>query len=84
MTEIDKNEALELSAEEMNDVAGGANRYKRLAEKPGFIIYKVVRGDNLTKIARAFNCTQNELLLWNPKITNKNQIYAGEYLYIRA
>ena len=81
MTDIEKNE---LSAEEMSQASGGANRYKPLTDRPGFIIYKVRRGDTLIKIAKAHNCTEKDLMLWNPKITNRNEIYADEYLYIRA
>ena len=74
-------EAIELSAEELEKIGGG---YKRPVEKPGFIIYQIHRGDNLTKIARRYECTVNDLLRWNPKIKNKNLIYTGDYLYIMA
>ena len=84
MTDIEKNNSVELSEEELKMAAGGASRYKPLTERPGFIIYKVVRGDTLIRIAKAHKCTENDLLLWNPKITNRNEIYAGEYIYIKA
>ena len=70
----------EMSVEELGEVAGG---YTKPKEKTGFIIYQVRKGDTLSKIARAHGCTERELMAWNPKITNKNRIYANEYLYIR-
>ncbi len=84
MSEFEKNEAMELNMEEMDQVAGGVNRFKTLTEKAGFIIYKVKKGDNLSRIANAHHCTVKDLLTWNPKITDKNQIFINEYLYIRA
>ncbi len=84
MSEFENLEAVELSMEEMNEAAGGANRYKSLPAKVGFVIYKVKSGDNLAKIARNHNCTVRDILTWNPKITDKNRIYANEYLYIRG
>ena len=84
MSEFENMEALELSMDEMDKAAGGANRYKPLNEKAGFIIYKVKKGDNLSRIAAAHRCTVADLLRWNPKITDKSMIYINEYLYIRA
>ncbi len=82
MTEFENN-AIELNAEEMNSIVGGG-RFDKLPARDGFIVYKVQGGDTLGKIARDHNCTVNDILLWNPKITDKNTIYAGEYLYIRG
>ena len=81
MTNFEDTMAVELSDAELNEVAGGA--YKPLPAKAGFKVYKIQRGDNLTKIARAHKCTVNDLLAWNPKIKNRNLIYAGDYLYIK-
>ncbi len=44
--------------------------------------YKIKKGDNLTKIAKANNTTVQELLKANPNIKNPNLIYAGETLRI--
>lgn len=41
--------------------------------------YIVQRGDNLTKIAKKYNTTVNELVRLN-KITNRNLIYVGQVL----
>ncbi len=79
MEEFENKLAVELNVDELGEVAGG---YKRPPEKEGFFIYKIVRGDNLTKIAKRFDTTVRDLLIWNPKIKNKNLIYAGDYLYI--
>ncbi len=84
MSEFENFEAMELSMDEMDKVSGGAaDRFKPLTAKNGYTIYKVKKGDTLSKIASTHNCTVRELLAWNPKITNQNRIYANEYLYIR-
>ena len=44
--------------------------------------YIVVRGDNLTKIARKFGVTVSDLVRWN-NIKNPNLIYPGQKLLIR-
>ena len=46
------------------------------------IIYTVVKGDNLTKIAKLYNTSVNELIRLN-NIANKNLIYVGQKLVIR-
>ena len=80
MTESE-NKFTELNANDMEKISGG---YRRLPEKEGFIVYKIVSSDTLTRIAQRYRCTVDDLLRWNPKITNKNLIYAGDYIYIRA
>ena len=82
MSEFENKPAVELSESEMNEIAGGA--FKRLAEKEGFIVYQIKKGDNLNRIAIAHHCTVKALLQWNPKIHNKNLIIVGDYLYIKA
>jgi len=44
--------------------------------------YKIKKGDNLTKIAKANGTTVQELLKINPKIKNPNLIYAGETIKV--
>ena len=44
--------------------------------------YKIKKGDNLTKIAKANGTTVQALLKANPNIKNPNLIYAGETLKI--
>ena len=82
MSEFDL-EALELSEEELAKVDGGVVQYRMPAEKRGFIIYQIGRGDTLNKIARHFGCTVSQIMAWNPYIENKNKIYTGAYLYIK-
>ncbi len=81
MSEIEKKAAIELTAEEMDRIVGGA--YKPLPPKEGFIVYQIKRGDTLGKIAMKFKCTVGDILVWNPKVSDINLIYAGDYLYIK-
>ncbi len=81
MSEFENFEAKELNLEEMDKVAGGA--FKPLDPKKGFIVYQIVKHDTLNKISRLFGCTVEEILKWNPKITDKNKIYYGDYIYIK-
>ena len=74
------SEILKLNVEEMNEIAGG---YRKPAEKFGYVIYQIKRGDTLGKIARMFGTTQKKNMSYNPKIVNKNKIYAGDYIYIK-
>ena len=78
MSELE-NMAAELSLEEMDQVSGG---YKKPPEKPGYEIYKIRKGDTLSGIARKHGCTVNDILRWNPKITDRNKIYYDDYIYI--
>ena len=82
MSEFENLEAVELDMNEMNEVAGGA--FKPLPDKPGFIIYQISKGETLGRIAKRFGYTVKDLLDWNPKIVDRNKIYYGDYLYIRA
>lgn len=80
MENLESKLTMELDLEAMEEVEGG---YKRPKEKKGFIIYQIVKGDNLRKIARRFGTTVAKIMAWNPKITDMNLIYAGDYLYIK-
>ena len=54
-------------------------------EKPtenGTIIYTVKSGDTLSKIAREYGTTVNNIVSLNPSITNPNLIYPGEQFTI--
>src|SRR3989344_106876 len=44
--------------------------------------YQIRRGDNLTKLARTFGTTVDELLDYNPGVKNKNLILAGGKLRV--
>ena len=74
------NEMNELDLEAMEEVAGG---YRKPAEKRGYVLYKIVKGDTLIRIASKHNTTVEKIMAWNPKIKNKRLIYAGDYLYIK-
>ena len=82
MSEFENLEAVELNMNEMNEVAGGA--FKPLPDKRGFIIYQISKGETLGRIAKRFGYTVKDLLNWNPKIVDKNKIYYGDYIYIKA
>ena len=45
------------------------------------VYYKVVRGDNLTKIAKKFNTTVAQLVIWN-NLKNPNLILTGQVLIV--
>ncbi|MGA5898373.1 LysM peptidoglycan-binding domain-containing protein [Streptomyces venetus] len=44
--------------------------------------YTVKRGDNLTKIARMFHVTLDQILEWNPQIENPDLIYPGQRIRV--
>ena len=81
MSEFEAKNAVELSLEEMDKIAGGA--FKRPEEKEGYFVYQIQKGESLSRIAKRYHCTVSDLLKWNRKIVNKDLIYAGDYLYIK-
>lgn len=50
--------------------------------EPSEEYYTVVRGDNLTKIAKRFDTTVQQLVFWN-NIPNANLIYPGQVLRVK-
>jgi len=79
--EENKMEVEELLDEELDEVSGGA--YKKLPEKKGYIVYHIVKGDNLTRIANRYGTTVAKIQAANKnKIKNVNLIRAGDYIYI--
>lgn len=46
------------------------------------LVHPIVYGDTLTKIARHYNTTIEEILRLNPQIKNKDKIYAGRTLVV--
>lgn len=59
----------ELLEEELSYVAGG-----RTVARKTTILYKVVKGDNLTKIAKRFHTTIKDIMELNPIIKDRNFI----------
>ena len=51
------NEMKEVNLEELEGTAGGAGT--------NYIIYIVVKGDNLTRIAKRYGVTVKQLVAWN-------------------
>lgn len=47
------------------------------------VYYKVVKGDNLTKIAKKYNTTINKIMGLNPSIENANKIYADQTIRVK-
>ena len=75
----------ELNLNEMEEIAGGNGGSRtELPAKKGFKVYKIVSGDNLTRIAKKFNTTVNYLMEINPAITDKDFIRTGFYMYVPA
>ena len=63
----------EVNSEQMEEAAGGAgSRY---------IIYTVVKGDCLNKIAHRYHVTVDDLIRWN-RIANPRLILVGQKLKI--
>lgn len=65
------------------------NRYDEVQARVNEILgtnkaeyYTVVSGDNLTKIAKKYGTTVNQLVAWN-NIANPNLIYAGQKLRVK-
>jgi peptidoglycan endopeptidase LytE len=46
------------------------------------IDYKVLAGDNLTKIAKKYNTTIEEIVAMNPSITNPNLVRTGTVIKV--
>ena len=58
------------------------NKKLGINKEPAVEYYTVVKGDNLTKIAKKYGTTVNQLVSWNG-IKNKNLIYPGQKLRVR-
>lgn len=58
------------------------NKKLGVSNQPKVEYYTVQKGDNLTKIAKKYGTTVNQLVSWNG-IKNKNLIYAGQKLRVR-
>lgn len=58
------------------------NKKLGVSNQPKVEYYTVQKGDNLTKIAKKYGTTVNQLASWN-NIKNKNLIYAGQKLRVR-
>lgn len=75
----------ELNLEELGEVSGGKNEGgydRRPPEKAGCVIYKIVHGDTLTKIANHYRTTVDKIMRVNPELKNRNFIVAGCYIYV--
>ena len=73
MSEEMMNSMQEINSEELEQAAGGAgSRY---------VVYTVVKGDCLSKIAHRYHVTVEQLVAWN-NIANPRLILVGQKLKI--
>ena len=79
------NTAVELSAEEMDAIAGGKISFTKRKDKDGWIQHKVVSTDTLIRIAKKYGISDwRKIREWNPHIDHKtNMIINGEWLWIK-
>ncbi len=76
-------ENMELNLNEMENVVGGKGGSKtQLKPTAKYDVYRIQRGDTLTRIAYRYKTTVDNLVKINPTITNKNDITAGYYMYV--
>ena len=61
----------ELKDSELEKVVGGTK-----------VPYVVVKGDTLSKLAKKFNCTVEDLCDWNKDIKDPNKIEIGQVVYV--
>ncbi len=73
MSEEMKNNMQEINPEEMEEIAGGAGGR--------WIVYTVVKGDNLSRIGTRYHVTVDDLVRWN-RIANPRLILVGQKLKI--
>ena len=74
---------MELNVNELENVVGGlGGSPTKLPHKAGYIVYHIVKGDNLTRIAKAHGTTVKKILAANPTIKDKNDITADFWIYI--
>ncbi len=52
------------------------------ASAPQSVFYTVVKGDNMSKIAKKYGVTLAQLIALNPQITNPSRIYPGQVITI--
>ena len=73
----------EFNSEELSNVSGGrGGSAEPLPYRDGCIGYQLQRGDTLSKIARRFHTTVDNILSVNATIYDRNDITAGDYIYV--
>ena len=74
----------ELNMNQMDSVSGGrGGSPTELPQKTGYVVYRIVGEDNLTKIAKKFNTSVDAIMKANPTtLDSKNFIRAGFWIYI--
>jgi membrane-bound lytic murein transglycosylase D len=58
-------------------------KVKELNPSPGIVKYKIVKGDNISKIAEAFKTTQKNIIADNPSIAKSKYLQVGAVLTIK-
>ena len=77
-------ENMELNLNEMTEVTGGKGGSKNvLIAKKGYRVYQIQSGDTLTRIAKNFKCTVDDLMAANAGlIKDRDDISTGYYIYV--
>ena len=73
----------EFNSEELSNVTGGrGGSVNPLAPRDDCDVYRIQRGDTLLRIARRNHVTVDDILAVNTTIYDRNDITAGDYIYI--
>jgi len=80
-TRRERLETAGYSSEEIDKIQNRVNEILHANDKPNVEYYIVQKGDNLTKIAKKYGTTVNQLVAWN-NIKNKNLINIGQKLRV--
>lgn len=78
----DRKNRLTKAGYDYQTVQNKVNEKLGINKKPTVEYYVVKSGDNLTKIAKKYGTTVNQIVSWN-NIKNKNLIYVGQKLRVK-
>ncbi len=65
-----------------NGVENGGSSPSGSANKENEMQYKIVKGDTLSQLAKTHGVTVTDIMEANPKISNRDKIYAGDTIEI--
>lgn len=78
----DRKNKLTAAGYDYNTIQGIVNNKLGINKEPSKEYYTIKSGDNLTKIAKKYGTTVDQLVKWN-NIKNKNLIYAGQKIRVK-